>query len=244
MMKTVYHILLLLIFPLYTNVSYAQNCSSLISQNKTLSGTQILSTDQFTVIVRGSYSYAMSFNSDERGVTINMYSKGGVTFNLDDEIIFMDANKTRKSYRFVELGFKEKQSTTPVHYNTLQLDLEAARWFANNNITIFYIKNNVSNQMRKMTVTGTRQTDIRSFATCFLRSLDEEGVKDVKLTGNDLSTRSKANNANKPISSTKSKVRAVADISQLNDEELAQLQKELMEEKQKIKELILSLIHI
>ena len=83
MMKSVFHILLLLVFTLPQNLSYSQNCSSVISQNKTVGGTQVLSTETFTVIVRGGYSYSLSFHSDEKGVTANMYSKGGVIFNLD-----------------------------------------------------------------------------------------------------------------------------------------------------------------
>jgi len=101
MMKTVLqstlHITLLLLF---FNVLSAQECGKSIAENKTVSGTQVLSTEPFTVIVRGSYSYMLSFHTDEKGITASMYSKGGVIFNQDDEIIFLDGNKNRKSYRF------------------------------------------------------------------------------------------------------------------------------------------------
>ena len=203
----------------------AQDCSKFIAQNKTVNGTQILTSQQFTVIVRGSYSYAFSFQSDERGLTANVYSKGGVTFNKDDEIIFLDANQTRKSYRFIDIGYKEKQGTTPVHSNILQLDLEAVKWLANNAITIFYIKNNISNQMRKMTITGTRQSDMRQQAICFLKALDEDNIKEVDLTATNV--RIRRPNSGQPISATKTQVQPVADISALNDTELAELKAKL-----------------
>jgi len=95
--------------------------------------------------------------------------------------------------------------------------------------------------MRKMTITENRQLALKQNAACFLRTLDQDNVKDIKLTGNDLSAGAKiSNTGRKPISSTKSNVRAVADISLLNDQELAQLREELAAEKKRIKELIAS----
>ena len=46
-----------------------------------------------TMVVRGNYSYSLSLQSDDKGLTAKLISKGGVEFNQDDEIIFMDFGK-------------------------------------------------------------------------------------------------------------------------------------------------------
>ena len=84
--------------------SQAQNCATQIEQDKIISGTHILRSKAKTLVVRGNYSYAIHLSSDNKGITALMTSKGGVEFNQDDEVIFMDANKTRRSYRFIGMG--------------------------------------------------------------------------------------------------------------------------------------------
>ena len=102
------------------------------------------------LVVRGNYSYSIELSNDTRGVTAKMFSKGGEEFNQNDEIIFMDFNQIRKSYRFMEMGELSQDAGKPVHSNSLQLDLAAIEWLSGNDITTIYIKNNVSNQMREV----------------------------------------------------------------------------------------------
>jgi len=71
----------------------AQDCSRVIASNKTIDGTLILQTNQVTLVVRGTYSYGLILINDEKGITGRMFSKGGVSFNQNDEIIIMDGNK-------------------------------------------------------------------------------------------------------------------------------------------------------
>jgi len=144
--------LILVSFLMSSSLLWAQDCSRVIASNKTIDGTQILKTNQVTLVVRGTYSYGIELINDEKGITARMFSKGGVSFNQNDEIIFMDGNKNRKSYRFIEANKSKKQGETPVNENLLQLDLAAVKWFAASKIPLFYIKNNISNQMRKMTI--------------------------------------------------------------------------------------------
>ncbi len=229
-----YSLSIILPFVLVTNF-FAQNCDQIIADNRMLKGIQLLTTQQFTLIIRGTYSYSIEFINDELGITAKMFSKGGVQFNRDDEIIFMDANRNRKSYRFINMNVIEKQGNTPVHQNILQLDLAAIKWFANASIHTFYIKNNTSNQMRKMTVNPNRQADLMKQANCFLQYLDEGGIREVNLTTSNRPTTRTITQSGDPISATTPTSIRTTDISQLNDEELAQLQRELVETKRKLR---------
>ncbi|RMF22604.1 MAG: hypothetical protein D6765_14100, partial [Bacteroidetes bacterium] len=135
----------------------AQDCTSLIAEDKNIQGTHVLRTYPQTIVVRGSYSYSIEFSSDDQGVFARMYSKAGVTFNPDDEIIFLDASGNRRAYRFVGMGEVTTEGGTPVHHNTLQLNLDAVRWLSEIAITTIYIKNNVNNTIRKLPLIPNRQ---------------------------------------------------------------------------------------
>ena len=112
----------------------AQNCPGLIVENKTLGSSQILKSKDQTIVIRGTYSYSIEFNTSTSGIVAKVYSNGGVEFNQDDEIIFTDITKKRQSYRFVEMGEVKKSGNTPIFINTLQLDMAAIDWFANTKI--------------------------------------------------------------------------------------------------------------
>ena len=137
-------LLLILILPVF---AIAQNCGSVIVQNRMISGTQFVTSNLQTIVVRGNYSYSLEFMSNEKGILARVFSKSGVEFNQDDEIIFMDRSSVRKSYRFIEMGEVVNKSGTPVHQNILQLDLAALEWFSSSMINVIYIKNNISNMM-------------------------------------------------------------------------------------------------
>ena len=82
----------LLLFPLLslcTSVGIAQNCGSLIEENKMIGNFQQVRSKSQTLIVRGNYSYAIEFMNDKKGILAKIYSKNGVEFNQDDEVIFI-----------------------------------------------------------------------------------------------------------------------------------------------------------
>ncbi|MCB0588984.1 MAG: hypothetical protein KDD06_27095, partial [Phaeodactylibacter sp.] len=151
-------------------------CDALIAEDKVLDGTHVLRTTNQTLVVRGNYTYSLELRSDSKGITAKMYSKAGVEFNQDDEIIFMDVNSTRRSYRFIGMGEMEREGGTPVYNNILQLDLAAIQWFASSGINVLYIKNNISNQMRKFTINESRQSEFAQLVACFNQRLDREKV--------------------------------------------------------------------
>ena len=214
----------------------AQNCPNLIVENKTLGSSQILKSKDQTIVIRGTYSYSIEFNTSTNGIVAKVYSNGGVEFNQDDEIIFTDVTKKRQSYRFVEMGEVKKSGNTPIFINTLQLDMAAIEWFANSPINTLYLRNNVTNKMLKLTVTSNRQADFKNLAKCFNSSLDRGKVKDVKLTNNNFSPKPNGKSSGSPISATSAGGRRITDVSLLNDKELADLKQELATIKGKLRE--------
>lgn len=221
-------------------VLLSQNCESQIIEDRVIGNMHVLKTNPQTVVVRGTYTYSLDLRNDNNGIVARVYSKGGELFNQNDELIFIDDQQNRRSYRFVEMGEMSKDGGSPVHQNTLQLDLSAIEWFSTSMMSIIFIKNNVKNQMLKFTVNPNRQTDFQLMANCFYQKLDKNMVKDVQLTGSILSSSGDGGPVSKTSSSNQvlqggGTVKRVADISQLNDQELAELYDELRKTKQRVK---------
>ncbi|MFT4972408.1 MAG: hypothetical protein ACI9JY_001612, partial [Saprospiraceae bacterium] len=247
-MKKLFTLLLLgLILP--TVYVSAQSCATIIADNRNVGGIQLLRTFPETMVVRGNYSYSIEFSNEEKGVVGVVFSKGGELFNQDDELIFTDGSGNRKTYRFIEMGEMTRQRNAPVHKNILQLDLAAIDWFTRTNITTIYIKNNISNQMRKLTVNLNRQVAFKNMARCFQQTLNASGVRDKKLVGNDFSAGSRK--ISSTGNSTKSQENSGPSVSStgsgrtqetvdMNDSEVKALRKELADTKVRLREEILA----
>ncbi|MCB0636973.1 MAG: hypothetical protein KDC54_10175, partial [Lewinella sp.] len=165
-------------FLLFGGELRSQSCEELIADNRVIGGTHILRSQSQTLVVRGNYTYSMELISDDKGITALVVSKGGIEFNQDDEVIFMDANQTRRSYRFIGMAEINNEGGVPIHSNILQLDMTALQWFSNNLITTIYLKNNISNEMRKYTFTENRLREFNQLAGCFYQALDPTLVVD------------------------------------------------------------------
>ena len=211
-------------------------CEALIVEDKVIDGTHVLRTINQTLVVRGNYTYSMELRSNSKGITAKLFSKAGVEFNQDDEIIFMDDNGMRRSYRFVGMGEMEREGGTPVYHNILQLDLAAIQWFANSGINVLYIKNNISNQMRKFTINESRQSEFKQLAACFNQRLDKEKVNDVELVDNEIKVEPSVKQEAKPDSpsSTGNPSRTASNPS--NDQEVDELRRELRDVKEKLRQ--------
>ena len=151
----------------------AQNCSGFVVDNRTVGTTHYLRTATMQMVFRGDYSYDMEFFNNEKGVRARVTSKNGVEFNQGDELIFVDANNQRKTYRFIEMG----DVVGRVYQNVLQLDVAAMTWFSEGGITTFYILSKATYEMRKFTMPDNRQAEFKALATCFLQTLDKSKVK-------------------------------------------------------------------
>ena len=226
--------LFLLFGAFYTG--FSQSCDALIAEYKIIGGAHLLRSHPATLVVRGSYTYSLELMSSDKGITAKIYSKGGVEFNQDDELIFMDINQNRRSFRFVEMGEMNMDRGTPIHMNVVQLDLKAVQWFATSDLLVLYIKNNINKEMRKFTVNTSRQQEFRQLAVCFNEKLDKSKVVDVELPENP----APKSDPSKPVSATTSSTPTAAkrnvDPSQMTDEELADLRRELHDVKDKLKE--------
>ena len=189
-----------------------------------------------TLILRGDYTYEMEFFNNEKGVSGRVTSKNGVEFNQGDEMIFVDANNTRKTYRFVDLGDVKGR----VYQNTLQLDMAAMAWFSQNTITTFYILSKVTYEMRKFTIPDIRQVEFKNLATCFAATLDKSKVNNTTVNTESAGFKPQPQagvqtTTGSPSGGGQGGGYRKADISQLNDKELADLRKELADTKDKIR---------
>ncbi|MBK8705953.1 MAG: hypothetical protein IPN33_21955 [Saprospiraceae bacterium] len=211
---------------------FGQDCGAWIAENKVVGGTHILRSQPVTLVVRGNYSYSIEIMSDDRGIIAKMYSKAGVEFNQEDELIVLDMGQNRRSFRFIGMGEMTQDKGTPVHQNILQLDLPAVQWFSSSDIATLYIKNNINNEMRKFTDNPNRQLELRHAATCFMQMIDKSKVVEVDITEVAKPT---ADGKEKPISATKTNVKKPVDMSSLSDDELNAMRKELKDTKDKLR---------
>ncbi len=176
--------LTLAFMPAFSSLA-AQDCGPFIEKELNVGGLHMLRTIPLTIVIRGTYTYSIQLTNDEKGLRAKVISRGGVEFNQDDEIIFMDVNTVRKGYRFVGAGETKDDNGTPEYINYLQINLAAVQWFSEADINTIYIKNNISKEMRKFTVNPNRMTDFRIMADCFNRRLNKSAVVDVATAERD-----------------------------------------------------------
>ncbi|MEO0044368.1 MAG: hypothetical protein RL329_3816, partial [Bacteroidota bacterium] len=133
--------LLLLPILMMSNNAITAQCNGFIIENQTVGNTHFLRSTNQTLVVRGNYVYSMELLTNDKGIFARMVSRNGVEFNQDDEVIFVDATNTRKTYRFVGMS-ETVNALEKVSQNRLQLDLPALEWLSNQLITTIYIKSN------------------------------------------------------------------------------------------------------
>ena len=90
------------LFALGTPVG-AQDCTTIIKENKKIAGVQIVRSGTVTFVVRGNYNYGIEFFTDEKGIFARLISTGGIEFNQDDQVVFVDASGVERAYKFVGL---------------------------------------------------------------------------------------------------------------------------------------------
>ena len=112
----------------------AQDCSKVIKENKKISGVQIANASTLSVVIRGGYTYFIEFFTNEKGIYARFTSQGGIEFNQDDQVVFVDAGGKERAYKFS--GMDELiAGAVPTHRNNLRLDMDAVQWLAEANIT-------------------------------------------------------------------------------------------------------------
>ena len=174
-MQLLYRLLLPILLPilLIPGFATAQDCAKNIKENKKISGVQIANTSQLAVVVRGGYTYFIEFFANEKGVFAKFVSQGGIEFNQDDQVVFVDASGKEKAYKFT--GMDELMpGAVPTHRNNLRLDLEAMQWLSASNVIGINFINFVDRQKFKFTINADRQSEFKSLATCFYNILEKD----------------------------------------------------------------------
>ena len=248
-MKSIFYKLFILsIAILTTTSSFSQNCATAISEENEFADVHMLKSKWQVLIVRGGISYGLEIVNDDKGVQAIFHSRGGITLEQDNEVIFTDNNKERRGYKFVDLGEMKQEAGVPVYSNTLQLDLAALEWFSRSIITTIYLKNNTTNEMQKLTVQSSRQSEFLGLARCYYNKLNKSKVKDRPAgrvygksaagrpsgsTASSSTSKPSSSSSSTPPSSTPTRT---ASIDELNDKELDQLRQKLLDEKARLRE--------
>ena len=167
MKSTLYKLLIITIAILTVVPSFSQNCTTAISEENEFADVHMLKSRLQLLIVRDLISYGLEIGNNDKGVQAIFHSRGGKSLEQDNEIIFMDNNKERRGYKFIDPGEMTQESGVPVYTNTLQLDLAALEWFSHSIITTIYLKNNTTNEMQKLTVQSSRQSEFLALARCY-----------------------------------------------------------------------------
>jgi hypothetical protein len=163
---------LCLLFPTF---SFAQDCSALIKENKKIAGTQIMNTAVLTIIVRGAYSYSINYFANEKGIFARFTSTGGIEFNQDDQVVFVDSTGVERIYKFNSMD-ELAPGAVPTHRNNLLLDINALKWLAESNITAINFINWVDRQKYKFTINKDRQGEFNKLTSCFYNNLDKNAI--------------------------------------------------------------------
>src|SRR5690349_4686025 len=168
---------ILLLIALFPGLSKAQDCSKTIKENKKITGIQIANTAQLAIVIRGGYTYFVEFFTNEKGIFAKFTSQGGIEFNQDDQVVFVDATGKERAYKFT--GMDELMpGAVPTHRNNLRLDLDATQWLAESSITGINFINFVDRQKYKFTINVDRQSEFKNLIACFHGILDRAAVVD------------------------------------------------------------------
>ena len=200
-MKNLLRILILLLVVAGTSVSSYGQCSSVIKEETTFGDIQIVKTNWQYLVLRGGYSYGLELVHNEKGIKGIFTSKGGVSLEQGNDIMFLSSSGVRKIYKFVDFGEMDTESGQPVYTNTLELDIEAIRWFATNTMATIYIRNNTTLQMRKFSVNPDRKNEFQNFASCFLRAMSKGKINSTKVIASPTGPSKKTSPSDKPVSS-------------------------------------------
>jgi len=201
-----------------------------------------LETINNTIITRVDFDYSIRFQNSEEGIT-DVVTTTGIAFSLirplekDDKLMFISADGTKRPYDFIYDSEKTKVNNRAAYINTVQLDLDAIEWLANNDIRQIRMVNMVEKKMYPYSLDAQRKQELMRTLRCFLQELDPSKVKDRKVAGSmDALVKNNSNpppsSSGKPKSSNNSAAAVIARTSgspcdQLTDEEEKALKREL-----------------
>ncbi|MFN7833847.1 MAG: hypothetical protein ACK5Q2_17845, partial [Bacteroidota bacterium] len=157
----------------FTSV-FAQDCGKVIKENKKVSGVQFASTSQLSIVIRSGYIYFLELFTDETGIYARLTSQGGIEFNRDDQVVFVDAGGQERAFKFVGNDERVPGASVPTHKNKLGLDTESLKWIGESNIVGINFINFVDRQKYKFTVNADRQLELKNLVNCFMGVLEKD----------------------------------------------------------------------
>ena len=224
---------------LLTKIS-AQDCSALVPVSKVIGGSTVVYSSKVLLVVRGNYSYSIEFSNDDKGIIARVTSIAGDEINQDDHVVFVNPLNEKRTFRFTGLGEVVKTGATTGRVNTLQLDLPAVEWLSTNDITGFYVINNVKHQLQRITLLPNRTQEFRLLSGCFLNAIDKSKIKDIK--SSEIASVGAAANIPKTIAGgpTSSivgtaQIKKTPEATPPTDQEIADLKKELADTKTRLR---------
>jgi hypothetical protein len=153
---------------------FAQDCGKVIKENKKVNGIQSASTSQLSIVIRSGYIYFLELFTDETGIYARLTSQGGIEFNRDDQVVFVDAGGQERAFKFIGNDERVPGSSVPTHKNKLGLDTESLKWIGESNIVGINFINFVDRQKYKFTVNADRQLELKNLVNCFLSILEKD----------------------------------------------------------------------
>ncbi len=145
------------------------NDCPIIIENKKINGIQFVRTDSRLIIMRGNYSYTITFFNDKSRIFAQIISTGSFGLNLDDQVVFINSSGQEKTFKFVNIGLYEKMKNR----NNLQIDREGLKWMANSTIVGVNFINFVDKMKYKYTILPKRGAELRNMVNCFDNILEE-----------------------------------------------------------------------
>ena len=96
-MKYFLRIITFLLICFFLNSNVSGQCDNAIKEETSFGRINIVKSNWQYLVLRGGYSYGIELINNEKGITGIFTSKGGVSLEQDNDVIFMSADNTRKS---------------------------------------------------------------------------------------------------------------------------------------------------
>lgn len=154
------------------------NCLNLMDENNKVSSIHFLKSKSIPIILRSSHSYRLQLGNGVKGPYIKLFSLGADKLNKNDEVIFIDQNQRRQTFKFADENETINDRGVSIHSNTLYLSKEDMEWFCVNRIDVVFIRFNLLLTMRKFTLEKDRSAELRQLSDCFWKTIDKTMIID------------------------------------------------------------------
>lgn len=217
-------------------------CANIFVKNLEDDKLHSLETINNTIVTRLDFDYSIRFQNSEEGVTAVVTTTGIAYSSIrplekDDGLMFISDEGIKRNYKFIYDSEKTKINNRSAYVNTVQLDLNALEWMANNDIRQIRMVNMVEKKMYPYSLDAQRREELMRTIRCFLKELDPSKVRDREVSGSmsglaqskmTAPSSSQEEKTNKNVSAAEVVARSSGSpCDQLTDEEEKALKREL-----------------